>query len=638
MSRGRRPSRRGLTAGSARRPAGPPARAGSSRRRHTAGMQQLGEREDLEALLGRATELAVAWGSERGRLDHHRPGAGDPAPVRRVGRGPRGPAARGRGRRPLPRPRSAAPRRRDRAPVRDGAGRVRPRAAGARARGRRRQRRPRARGGAARGVGPARGRDRRRRGARRGRRWTGWTRTARRAASCWRCSATRRGRGSGPGSARRRSSTRSTRPGAAIDAGAELVRVDVPPSRELAERTARTGRPVERWRASAVVARRPRRVRPVRAADPDRGPARARRPAPVRRRGGRAPSRLRPDHDRRPGARRAGPGGRRGVRADRPRHRGPDARDRRRPGGPGPGDRRPRVRAPAAGPRRHAGARPGRAADRRRRTSRRACRPIRRRAPGARSPCSSWPWPSRAATACGADSVVVGRVPGLAGRRVRGAGAGRRGDRAAPGAAPGPPARVRRAAPLRPDLALLWHAIVGALLADAGDALAVVRASRRDGHRGRLHAGRRPASPTACARRASRPSSRGRALDHATRRASRRRRRRCAALEDGGWTQPSSTSRSAFAAGRLGAEAVAERTEAFDPLAVVPTGGVAPSEAGQAVGLGVVDEPPARRAVPAGLERRPAQRVAQRLARPAAARRPSRRAGGARRRARGRRR
>ena len=36
---------------------------------------------------------------------------------------------------------------------------------------------------------------------------------------------------------------------AAIDAGAELVRVDVPPSRELAERTARLGNPVERWRA-----------------------------------------------------------------------------------------------------------------------------------------------------------------------------------------------------------------------------------------------------------------------------------------------------------------------------------------------------------------------------------------------------
>ena len=50
---------------------------------------------------------------------------------------------------------------------------------------------------------------------------------------------------------RRRSWMRSTRRRAAIDAGAELVRVDVPPSRELAERTARTGAPVERWRASA---------------------------------------------------------------------------------------------------------------------------------------------------------------------------------------------------------------------------------------------------------------------------------------------------------------------------------------------------------------------------------------------------
>jgi hypothetical protein len=36
---------------------------------------------------------------------------------------------------------------------------------------------------------------------------------------------------------------------AAIDAGAELVRIDVPPSRELAEGTARVGNPIERWRA-----------------------------------------------------------------------------------------------------------------------------------------------------------------------------------------------------------------------------------------------------------------------------------------------------------------------------------------------------------------------------------------------------
>ncbi|HKF84395.1 MAG TPA: lysine 5,6-aminomutase subunit alpha [Candidatus Limnocylindrales bacterium] len=37
---------------------------------------------------------------------------------------------------------------------------------------------------------------------------------------------------------------------AAIDAGVELVRVDVPPTREFAERMARLGAPVESWRAS----------------------------------------------------------------------------------------------------------------------------------------------------------------------------------------------------------------------------------------------------------------------------------------------------------------------------------------------------------------------------------------------------
>lgn len=38
----------------------------------------------------------------------------------------------------------------------------------------------------------------------------------------------------------------------AIDAGAELVRVDVPPSRELAQRMARIGTPLEGWHASAT--------------------------------------------------------------------------------------------------------------------------------------------------------------------------------------------------------------------------------------------------------------------------------------------------------------------------------------------------------------------------------------------------
>ena len=223
----------------------------------------------------------------------------------------------------------------------------------------------------------------------RGRRWTGWTRTGRRAASCWRCSATRLGRGSatGLGSAAIVDALDEAR--AAIDAGAELVRVDVPPSRELAERTARPRRPVERWRAHPSSRGGLDTFDPSGPADPDRRPARARGPAPVRRRGGRAPPRLRPDHDRRAGAGRAGPGGGGRVRADRHRHRRPDARDRRRPGRPRPGDRRPRVRAPAAGARRDAGARPGRAADRRRRPRRgRAVRSGHARRARARAPAA----------------------------------------------------------------------------------------------------------------------------------------------------------------------------------------------------------------------------------------------------------
>ena len=215
-------------------------------------------------------------------------------------------------------PDPVAARRRHRAPVRDGHGRVRPAAAGARARGRGRQRGPRAGGGAARRVGPAGGR-RRQRGARSpGPRWSGSTPTGSPGASCSACWATRGGRGSAWPWAPRRSSTRSTRRARAIDAGAELIRVDVPPSRELAElrdprRTA--GRGLAR---RARVPRRARRPRPGGRPGPRRRPARARGPAPVRRRGGRAPSRVRPAADRRPAARRARPGGRRGVRADRP--------------------------------------------------------------------------------------------------------------------------------------------------------------------------------------------------------------------------------------------------------------------------------------------------------------------------------
>ena len=126
--------------------------------------------------------------------------------------------------------------------------------------------------------------------------------------------------------------------------------------------------------------------------------------------------------------------------------------------------------------------------------------------------------------------------------------------------------------PLRQDLALQWHAIVGALLADAGDALAVVR---RPGATAIETAYTRATTGVADALRASRaaPELRGRGArprDPGGRGgdgdAAGARGRRLDSLVDAPL---------AFAEGRLGAEAVAERSEAFDPLAVVPTGGVA---------------------------------------------------------------
>ena len=114
---------------------------------------------------------------------------------------------------------------------------------------------------------------------------------------------------------------------------------------------------------------------------------------------------------------------------------------------------------------------------------------------------------------------------------------------------------------------MLWHAIVGALLADAGDALAVVRRPGRDAHRGRVHAGddRRGRRPAGVARGPRAARHRRSTMRHAPCEAATATLR---ALEEGGWTSLVDAPL-AFAAGRLGAEAVAERTEAFDPLAVV---------------------------------------------------------------------
>ena len=306
------------------------------------------------------------------------------------------------------------------------------------------------------------------------------------------------------------------------------------PSRELAERTG-PGRPapVERLAGAALVARRARRARSRGPADPHRRPARARGPAPVRRRGGRAPSRLRPDHDRRPGPRRARPGRRRRLRADRHRHRRPDARDRHGPRRPRPRARRPRLRPPAPGSRRHAHPRPGRAADRRAATCRRGVPSDPPLAPAGRSRCSCSP--SRLARRDGLpdDAVVVGGVPGLARRRVRCAGARRRRGRPAPRAASRPPASRsssrRCAGTWRRRGTRSWprccrtRATCSRSCAGRG-----LRASRRRQSRG--------ATSVAASLRASRetPVLRGSALDHATR-AVAAAAATLRSLDEGGW-------------------------------------------------------------------------------------------------------
>ena len=350
---------------------------------------------------------------------------------------------------------------------------------------------------------------------------------------------------------------------AAIDAGAELVRVDVPPSRELADRTARSAAPVPALAGTPVVARRPGHVRPVGPADPERRPARARRPAPVRRRGGRAPSRLRPDHDRRAGAGRAGPGRGGRLRADRHRHRRPDARDRRRAAstrtGPSPTTCSPTGCWRAPGPR--SSCRPGRSSWPA--TSPPACRPIPATRAGRALALQLLAVALARRDGLPADAVVVGAFPDWLVEESD------------------PPARVaaeialRRALlpghplafvepPLRHDVASTWHAIVAALLPDAGDTLAVVR---RPGSTAAEAAQTRGTTRVAASLRASRetPHLRGTALDHANRvvvAATATLR----GLEEGGWTtlvdEPLG-----MPSGRIGADAVAERSEAFDPIA-----------------------------------------------------------------------
>ncbi len=110
----------------------------------------------------------------------------------------------------------------------------------------------------------------------------------------------------------------------------------------------------------------------------------------------------------------------------------------------------------------------------------------------------------------------------------------------------------------------MWHAIVGALLADAGDTVAIVR---RPGASVADTAQTRGITRVAASLRASRelPELRGTALDHATRTVAAATTT-LRALEDRGWSSLVDEPLG-FPSGRLGAEAVAERTEAFDPIA-----------------------------------------------------------------------
>lgn len=120
--------------------------------------------------------------------------------------------------------------------------------------------------------------------------------------------------------------------------------------------------------------------------------------------------------------------------------------------------------------------------------------------------------------------------------------------------------------PLRGDSAVMWHAIVSALLPDAGDVGLVVR---RAGGSLPARAQETRAAATVAARLAATreaPRLAGAALDHA-RLAVRAATETLATLEASGWSalvdQPLG-----IRLDEAGADAAVERTESFDPLAV----------------------------------------------------------------------
>ena len=182
----------------------------------------------------------------------------------------------------------------------------------------------------------------------------------------------------------------------------------------------------------------------------------------------------------------------------------------------------------------HAGAGAGRAADRRPRPRRRhALGPGDARRPRARDAAAGGR--ARPPRRAGRRSRRRGRLPGLAGRGVRRPGAGRRRDR--------PPARAAarttrsRSSSRRwaRTAASMWHAIVGALLADAGDDDGDRAPARRVGRGHGPDARHHAASPRACGPRASCPSC---AAPRSTMRRGRSppRHRRCARSRTRGWS------------------------------------------------------------------------------------------------------
>ena len=268
-----------------------------------------------------------------------------------------------------------------------------------------------------------------------------------------------------------------------------------------------SARRVKAWRASDVVARRPGRVRPVRLADPDRRPARA-RPSCAgsstrRARGVAGTSASRPTPRRSPRrTRRSSPrsSGSTSSIADPMREIVVGSR------GPGPRARRPRVRAPAARPRRDpASSCPAGRCSSPGPRDRRAVRPGDARRPRARPPAPRGR-PSRAATGCRPTRSSSGAIPDWLVDEPDFAGPRRGRDRPAPGAPAGAPARVHRAAPRRRRVRPRGRRSSSALLPDAGDAETVVRRSHDNARRRRAGW---PRSRRACARRASRPSSPG---------------------------------------------------------------------------------------------------------------------------------